>query len=61
LSCEAIKSPQCVECLAIHGLALEKGRRKLKFDIGDHFSEKRIERDSFLRDSSMETYVLFRN
>jgi hypothetical protein len=30
-------------------------KRKLKFDIGDHLSEERVEADPVLRDSSIDT------
>jgi hypothetical protein len=37
------------------GLSIEKSEGKLKFDLSDHLSEERIERDSVLSNSSIKT------
>ena len=44
-----------MESLARLGLTLEKGRKKLKFDLGDHLSEERVEKHLVLRDYSTRT------
>jgi hypothetical protein len=50
-----------VECLARLGPTLEKRERRLKFDLGDHLSEERVESDPVHQDSSIETYVSLQN
>jgi hypothetical protein len=55
-----IKHQNSISQMARDPFSLQRERR-LKFDLGDHLSEERVESDPVHQDSSIETYVSLQN